>query len=170
MPLPGRQPFYWPGFLQCQWNKFIRASRFYLLGNQWQYSRHSSVTDMITKLGWTPLKNRLTLLFKARLVLFAIPVDDLLQPVRCPSQSQHQDSYHLPHTNKYCCKFSFFPRTVRDWNRSLPHQLTTLPNPGKFKAVVLSYISNVTNKNNMLIISSTCAHPSCMFDSTWRVM
>ena len=123
-----------------------RAARFVVN----DYSRHSSVSDMLNQLGWSSLEtrrtaNRLNTLHKARLGLLSLPIDDLLQPVHRPSRHLHPNAYQLLQTNKDCYKFSFFPRTVKDWN-SLPFDLT-ITDPKLFKNQVLEHLSNATKKD-----------------------
>ncbi|KAJ8028754.1 hypothetical protein HOLleu_31085 [Holothuria leucospilota] len=60
-----------------------------------------------------------------------------LQPVRRPSRHHHSNSFlHILPTNKDCYKYSFFPRTVRDWNL-LPQNITDLEDPKQFKSAAL---------------------------------
>ncbi|KAJ8042793.1 RNA-directed DNA polymerase from mobile element jockey [Holothuria leucospilota] len=113
-----------------------RAARFVCT----DYSPHSSVTEMLKDLGWDSLKvrrtvNRLAIFHKARLGLLALPMNNL-QPVRRPYRHNHSNSFlHIP-TNKDCYKYSFFPRTVRDWNL-LPQNITDLEDPKQFKSAAL---------------------------------
>ncbi len=58
-------------------------------------SRTTSVTRILNNLQWTSLKDRRTIsrlstLHKARLGLIALPMDDLLQPLRRPSRHSCQ--------------------------------------------------------------------------------
>ncbi|KAJ8035762.1 hypothetical protein HOLleu_19537 [Holothuria leucospilota] len=95
---------------------------------------------MLKDLGWDSLKvrrtvNRLAIFHKARLGLLALPMNNL-QPVRRPSRHHHSNSIlHIP-TNKDCYKYSFFPRTVRDWNL-LPQNITDLEDLKQFKSAAL---------------------------------
>ena len=98
-----------------------RAARFVVN----DYSRTTSVTEILNNLQWTSLKDRrtisrLSILHKARLGLIALPVDDLLQPVRRPSRHSHSNSYQIIRANKDCYKYSFIPQTLIDWNQ-LPY-------------------------------------------------
>ncbi|KAJ8038699.1 hypothetical protein HOLleu_16195 [Holothuria leucospilota] len=104
------------------------------------YSPHSSMTEILKDLGWDSLNvrrtvNRLAIFHKARLGFLALPMNNL-QPVRRPSRHHHSNSFlHIP-TNKDCYKYSFFPRTVRDWNL-LPQNITDLEDPKQFKSAAL---------------------------------
>ena len=95
-----------------------RAAR-YVTGN---WHNRSSVSDMIEDLGWDSLaerrrKSRLTLMYKIQNNLVAVNGSEFFSPLR----SKHTRSYHpqkiavfAPNTDIF--KYSFFPRTVLDWN------------------------------------------------------
>ena len=117
-----------------------RAARF--VSND--YRRTSSVTSMLQDLNWVSLENRRTanrvsIFQKARLGLLPLPVDDLLLPLQRPSRHTHLNSYQVIATNKDCYKFSFWPRTIIDWNR-LPYHISTTANPNSFKTQVLNHL------------------------------
>ena len=107
------------------------------------YSPHSSVTEMLKDLGWESLEdrrtvNRLAIFHKARLGLLALPINNL-QPVRRFSRYHHSNSFINISTNKDCYKFSFFPRTVREWNL-LPQNITDIEDPKQFKNSALRFL------------------------------
>ena len=117
-----------------------RAARFVVN----DYSRTTSVTEILNNLQWTSLKDRrtisrLSILHKARLGLIALPVDDLLQPVRRPSRHSHSNSYQIIRANKDCYKYSFILQTLIDW-KQLPYNITTIEDNQKFKEAVTNNI------------------------------
>ena len=101
-----------------------RAARF-VISN---YSRYSSVTAMMEELKWESLKNwrkrnRPTMLYRAINGLIAIPTDKLKHPQRstrrCPDPSCH---FIELHSNSDTLRYSFFHRTIWDWN-DLPNHI-----------------------------------------------
>ena len=108
-----------------------RAARF-VTGN---YDSASSVTGMLQHLGWQSLEERrknarLTTLFKIKHDIVDIPAPDLKTPSR-HSRNANENTYTRIQTTKNYRKFSFFPRTVADWN-SLPSEITSKTNLGTF--------------------------------------
>ena len=96
----------------------------------------TSVSKLVSDLGWDTLKNRrtanrLTILQKSRHDLLALPVDHYLQLNPRQSRHNHPNSYKTIKTNKDCLKYSFFPRTTIDWN-TLPYSTTLQANPVKY--------------------------------------
>ena len=120
-----------------------RAARF--VNND--YRRTSSVTAMLKDLDWPSLKDRrtasrVTILQKARLGLLPLPVDDLLLPLQRPSRHFHLNSYQTIATNKDVYKFSYWPRTILDWNK-LPYHITTITEPNNFKQEAINHLSQL---------------------------
>ncbi|KAK3107483.1 hypothetical protein FSP39_015480 [Pinctada imbricata] len=77
---------------------------------------------MVIALGWEPLqvrrvKIRLLLLFKIQQNLVAIPADYYL--IQSDSRTRGQHTFRIPTARKdvHVYRFSFFPRTIRDWNK-----------------------------------------------------
>ena len=108
------------------------------------YDRSTSITAVIKELEWDTLQNRritnrLKILQKARQGLLALPVDQLLQPTRRQSRHSHPDSYQLISCNKNVYKYSYFPKTVTDWN-NLSHSIVQIQDPANFKAAVLEIL------------------------------
>ena len=94
-----------------------RAARY--VYNNYDYS--SSVTTMLENLKWQPLEERrmntrLCLLYKAVNGLVAIPVQQYLIPLNRPSRHSNSLSFQLFSTRHDYFKYSFFPRTVVQWN------------------------------------------------------
>ena len=118
-----------------------RAARFVVN----DYSRYSSVTEILANLQWNSLKNRrtvsrLSVLQKSRQNLLALPVNDLLLPARRQSRHQHPNCFQVIASNKDCHKYSYFPQTVKDWN-SLPYSITTIEDTKQFKTAVISHLN-----------------------------
>ena len=111
-----------------------RAARF-CMGD---YRCTSSVSHMVNQLGWPLLSsrrktNRLLELYKAINGLSPVPCD-LLQRHNAPYRTRSTVggiSFVQPFCKTNSFKYSFFPRTVADWNM-LPHNITTLPTLDQF--------------------------------------
>ncbi len=107
-----------------------RAARF-VCGD---YSRHSSVTEMLNKLEWPSLEQRRA---EARLSLFHRIVnntvdvngDVLMTKSTRPSRKKNCVQYIRPQTSKDCFKYSFIPRTIVQWNN-----IAAVGDLAKFKA------------------------------------
>ena len=96
-----------------------------------RYHNTSSVTDMLGDLGWRELNqrradNRLCMVYKIVHGLVAIPVGHFIRLQR--------DGVHLQpiyaKTNYYL--YSFFPRTITDWNK-LPQDTLSAVSVASFK-------------------------------------
>ena len=106
------------------------------------YSRHSSVTQMMHDLKWKPLEsrrreNRLVLLYKIINNLVAIPPDKHLErknPNYC-LRTANQKQYHVKSANVDNFKFSFFPRTINEWN-NLSEKEVNCPSVNTFRTAM----------------------------------
>ena len=86
------------------------------------------MTKILENLKWKSLKQRR---FENRLILFYtglnkkanIPVKDLNTPKRINRKS-HDNIFKIPYARTDSYKFSFFPKTIRDWN-ALPQTIIT---------------------------------------------
>ena len=86
------------------------------------YSRYSSVTSMLSKLGWQPLEERrrtarLSLMFKISHNIVEVPASDFL--IQADSRTRNSEltyKHFTTHCEQY--KNSFFPRTVPEWNKT----------------------------------------------------
>jgi len=102
------------------------------------YHNRSSVTDMINDLGWRSLQDRrrdarLTMLFKIDTEQVAIDKSNhLIQPNRL-SRNMHPRSFQIPSSNTSHRLYSFFPRTIKDWN-SLPPEIMSVGTVEAFKS------------------------------------
>ena len=102
-----------------------------------RYHNTSSVTDMLHDLEWRSLEqrradSRLCMLYKIRNNLVAINEDDYL--TRGSGRRKHQ--YHQLRADKDYTRFSFFPRTVVQWNQ-LPVDTCLAESLDSFKTQVL---------------------------------
>ena len=89
-------------------------------------------------LKWEPLASRrrvlrLTLLFQGLHDLVAIPTDSILTKADSRNRSPKQENFKLfpAKTDQY--KFSFYPRTVKEWN-DLPSSVIDCDNVDTFHA------------------------------------
>ena len=111
-----------------------RAAR--LCHNDYKTIEKGCVSEMIRKLNLEPLNirrtnKRLTIFHKAINGHLALPIGHL-QPVLRRTRHLNSKAYNTIHTSKDCYKYSFFPRTIKDWN-SLPDKIATIKEPHKFK-------------------------------------
>ena len=121
-----------------------RAARFVLNNYNYPPSPNSSVTTMLSNLQWHPLHTRRTI---TRLTLFhrivyqtvCIPNHFLTLAYR-NTRANHPYKYlHLPcRINQY--KYSFFPRTIVEWNK-LPCTIVTLPSTDSFKTQLAAHLT-----------------------------
>ena len=101
------------------------------------YNYQSSPTAMLTSLEWDPLalrrkEHRLIVLHSSLHGHLSIPARTILRPTTRSTRSSSTTTFIKPQTNKDCFKFSFFPRTISDWN-SLPRQIATITDQASFK-------------------------------------
>jgi hypothetical protein len=93
-----------------------RAARFV----KRDYRRTTSASSILAGLGWTQLSDRrkqgrLITLYKAIHNLAAIPTDNLRRPSR-PTRHSNPGTFTSISASTNVYKFSFFPRTISDWN------------------------------------------------------
>jgi hypothetical protein len=79
---------------------------------------------MVQQLQWEPLQVRrvkiiLVLLYNIQHGLVAIPAETYLVAGDTRTRGEHK--FCPPNVRKDVYKYSFFPRTIGDWNRLLPH-------------------------------------------------
>ena len=110
----------------------LRAARF--VNRNYTERTPGCVTNMIQSLGWESLQlrryiNRLTMLFKIQHGIIDISRDFVqLNDQRTRGSKRLRQ---LPATND-AYKFSFYPRTISDWNRLQTH-ITDLQSPQGFR-------------------------------------
>ena len=110
-----------------------RAARFVSNDYRWR----SSVTSMLQDLGWQDLASRrrnirLALFYKIVHHLVAVPTDDLLIKADSRLRAHHKHKFQTIRTNSDAYKFSFFPRTIIEWN-TLPKDTAEAPSLDCFK-------------------------------------
>ena len=111
-----------------------KAARFCLQN----FSKTASVTDMLSDLKWDTLetrrkKNRLTLMYKLSHNLVDINTEEHLIPnSELRTRNSHAFKYRMPKVSKDVFKFSFFPRSITEWN-SLPADLVNCKSLSDFK-------------------------------------
>ncbi len=93
-----------------------RAARF-VINN---YGRTTGVTDLLHQLGWQPLQERrrnarLHMFYKIHMGKIYMETKQLAPPTRF-TRNMHPMSYQVPSSSSDYRKFSFYPRTIRDWN------------------------------------------------------
>ena len=108
------------------------------------YSYTSSVTDMMKDLNWRPLDqrrvdSRIIMLYKVTYDLVAIPASQYLTRNTRLSRHIHPLSYRQIPTLKDYYRFTFFPRSIINWN-ALPAHILVLPTFTQFKSAVCQVI------------------------------
>ena len=86
------------------------------------YKQKSSVTKMITELGWETLddrrkKKRLTMMYKISNELVGINKGEHLKPIiNSKTRKKNSMNYHPIYARLNTYKHSYFPRTIHEWN------------------------------------------------------
>ena len=104
------------------------------------FGRTSSATEMLHSLKWRRLDlrridSRLSLIYKITNELVAIPIEGYLIPLTRESRHYHPLSYRLISATIDYYKYSFFPRSIVQWN-SLPPDIPFLPTLEQFNVAV----------------------------------
>ena len=112
-----------------------RRSARYVLN---RYNNTSSVTNMLHHLKWESLEQRR----KAQRVTNMYKIcngetvlddsDQRLIPARIRLRTSHEKSFEVPHSRANYHKYSYVPRTIRDWN-ALPANVVSAPTLNVFK-------------------------------------
>ena len=111
-----------------------RAARYVL----YQYNNISSVSNMLSDLHWqTPEQlrkaQRLANLYKIRNGQVVLDSHETrLIPQSSSLRTSHQERYEVPFSRANYHKFSYIPRTIRDWN-ALPDDVVAAPSLNVFK-------------------------------------
>ena len=100
----------------------------------------SSVDSMLDTLKWKSLQHRrrdarLHMLYKTHHEDVAISKEERLIPPKRTTRNMHPLSFQVPSSSSDYRKYSFFPRTIRDWN-SLPTNTAAATTLVAFKAQV----------------------------------
>ena len=116
-----------------------RAARFTLR----RYHQTSSVSNMLTQLGWETLaerraKFRLINLYKGVHNMIAIDCSHYLTPIQAQTRQSHSMTFRHISTRSDYHKFSFYPRTIPLWN-SLPPSIIQSPTIGAFRNQLSKY-------------------------------
>ena len=105
-----------------------------------RYRRTSSVDAMLTELNWQSLADRrriarLVMFYKIHhhLVAINMPLESKLLPA--PTRTENSLAYVIPTSSRDYHLYSFYPRTVRDWNY-LPQDLVQLCTPEAFRSAL----------------------------------
>ncbi len=101
------------------------------------YDNTSSVTNMLKDLQWETLESRrtkiqLTMFYKIMNDLVDIPSADYITPASTRTRSNHSKKVLQYHTGTDTSKYSFFPRTILNWNL-LPATVAETPDLVSFK-------------------------------------
>ena len=103
------------------------------------YERKSSVTAIKLSLDWESLQRRrqiarLTNFHEAVAGCLTIPVQNILHPVKRKLRhtSLAPNSFIPISSNKNCCKYSFIPRTIINWN-NLTENIISIQDKDQFK-------------------------------------
>eukprot|EP00794_Sanderia_malayensis_P007638 gene7638-8479_t len=125
------------------WKKFKKAAR-------WAMNQHSwatSVSDLQRQLEWPALHQRrlyarLVLMFKIKNNDIAIPLPSyIMMPTMRSTRSLSSGAWRPIQMNTSCdsYKYSFFSRTIVDWNR-LPDKVTMTKDLERFKTAVANHV------------------------------
>ena len=110
------------------------------------YNYQSSPSAMLASLEWDLLalrrkEHRLNVLQNAMHGHISIPVRNILPPTTRLSRSANSTTFHRLQARKDCYKFSFFPRTIVDWNR-LPIDIISITDKQVFKQELHKHLRN----------------------------
>ena len=108
------------------------------------YRRTTSVTPLVTNLGWDTLHtrrllNQSTMFFKIHYNHVNINFPPLVVPATLITRKDHRLKYQLPSTSTEAFRLSFYPRSIRVWNL-LPPNAVCAPSVEAFRKVALPAI------------------------------
>ena len=112
------------------------------------YQPTASVTAMIQDLGWKTLESRrtmtrLTLLYKMSRGEIDIDTDSFLRPhAESRTHASHSYRYRQDKATKNLYFYSFFPRTLRQWN-NLPADIVESNSLSQFQSKLSDHLSHV---------------------------
>ncbi len=141
-PMVEYAPTVWDPYTQKgvkQVEKVQRRAARYVLN---RHRNQSSPTEMLEDLKWQTLEERrkqqrLTMMYKITNGHVAVNADKYITPTEPLRTSRHQHSQMLTvppsKLNPDYYRYSFFPRTVREWN-ALPAQVVDAPTTSAFRA------------------------------------
>jgi hypothetical protein len=108
------------------------------------YAPLASVTGMLDTLGWKTLEerrveSRLTMMYKISHNLVDFNTDQYLKlHPESRTRGSHPLKYQIPKATKDVFKYSYFPRTIREWNK-LPAELVLSSSLDEFKTKLNSH-------------------------------
>ena len=107
-----------------------------------EYSRQSSVSNLLLHLNWQLLQvhlrvSRLQMFYKAIHHPMALSVPQRFLSTSYPTRNYHQYHYIIPSARTSFYQNSFYPRTIKEWNL-LPINIIETSN-------LQSFSSNLTN-------------------------
>ena len=110
-----------------------RAAHFVLNDYHWR----SNVILMLHDLSWQDLASRrrdiwLALFYKIVHHLVTVPMDDIFTKADSRLRAHHNYKFQTIRTNSDTYEFSFFPRTLFEWN-NLPQDIAEAPSINSFK-------------------------------------
>lgn len=116
-----------------------RAARFVLN----DYERYSSVDEMLANIGWKTLEmrrreSRLCLLFKmynGELPQLSAELNEIICQPNYVGRHDHQKKIRMVQSRLLPYHHSFFPRTIRDWNK-LPQSVVDANGTTNFKELL----------------------------------
>jgi hypothetical protein len=117
------------------------------------YTREPGVvTGILDTLGWETLQDRrtahrLTLMYKIRNGQIDVNMEDRLQ-INHRSTRGHDQKFREPSVRLDVYKFSYFPDTIKLWNK-LPAFIIQANTPSTFKSAVLSYLGGSKSSSSL---------------------
>ena len=112
------------------------------------YNKECSIIAVKKDLNWETLQlrrkvDRQTNFHQAVAGHLAVPVLNVLRPVERDSRHTSTNISYTPiQANKDCYKYTFIPRTLRDWN-VLPDTVTNIKNKKAFKMAVNRHLQQL---------------------------
>ena len=127
-----------------------RAARF--VTNNYQY-HPGSMTAILTSLDWPSLETRRTV---NRLIIFhkilyhhvATEIPPYYLTNNRKTRHSHSVNIMQPHCNTTAYEYSFYPRTIRNWNQ-LPDSIVSNPDSDTFKKKLWSQFHTETRDKPM---------------------
>ena len=85
------------------------------------YGRHSSVTRMLTQLGWPKMQHhcfvtRLTFLYKTIHGTASLTLSSYFLPTQYPTRQHQRKHFIIPSNSTAAYQQSLYSRTIREWN------------------------------------------------------
>ena len=98
------------------------------------------MTKILQDLNLVPLEERrrakrLCMMYKIVNQLVGIPTDEHLTPAQTRTRGSPQHKFQVPSARTNIYKYSYFPRTINDWN-SLEEEIVRCPSLDSFKGAL----------------------------------